>query len=107
LEVGRVELDRYRVLASHLLANAFYDRHQEPGPVLQASSPLVRALIDTRAQELGQQVAVSRVDLYAAEAALARHARRVYEAVANVLDLLRAQGARRAKVLAGNDQRDC
>ena len=62
-------------IAADLGANRLDDLDDEAGAVLERSAVLVLAIVDGRAEELRDQVAVGAVQLHAVEAGLARPAR--------------------------------
>ena len=70
LEIGAVELHGHGKLRPHLCARRRHDLEQQPRTILEAAPVVVGAQIAAGAEELGQQVAVGRMNLHAGESRL-------------------------------------
>ncbi|MDT4878976.1 hypothetical protein FQZ97_1146140 [compost metagenome] len=100
LEVRSIELDADWELRSYCLPNRSDHVQQEAGTVFQASAPLVGALIGKRTQELGDQVAMGRVERDTIETGFLNLLGSEGELVDGVLDFLFSHRLRRSKAEA-------
>lgn len=85
--LGDADLGLEVEVPAHLGTDGGNDLHQEAGPVLQGPPVLVRAVVDGRAEELGEKVAVGRVQLHAVQAGLPGPAGALGELAHHLFDL--------------------
>ena len=77
--LGGADLHLQVEVVADLRADRLDDVDDEPGPVFERAAVLVLAIVDRRAEELRDQVAVGAVQLDAVEARLARAPRALGE----------------------------
>nr|WP_246382981.1 hypothetical protein [Nocardioides stalactiti] len=86
-EVRGVQLHRDREPVAGRPTSGTHSRQQRPRAAGDVAAPLVGTTVDVRREELGQQVAVGRVDLDAVETGLLAQGRRTAEPRDDRLDL--------------------
>ena len=71
-EIFGVDFEEDRIFRSYRLADAPHYLEKKPRPVLEFASVFVGPLIERRREELAEQIAMGRMDLYRVEACLFR-----------------------------------